>query len=666
MPRGHLDSFMRSLRRWAGGGCALRRTDRQLLERYVREREEAAFAALVRSHAPMILGICYRLLHNTHDAEDAVQAAFLVLARKAGSISKGESVGSWLYGVAYRIAARERSNQALRVEREKEICRIRAKQATDQDLNSSGDRAEQWSILSEEMNRLPEKYRAPLVLHYLEGKTKDETALQLGWPEGTVSGRLARGREILRTRLVKRGVEASSSAFIVGLAIKETVGFVPQPLMTAILENAKLSMAGKTVAVSSKVLALAEGVQRAMFISKLKMAAAIVLAIGVVASGTAWTVASLPAGKADEKPSAETKPEPKKAQKPPKTDLERMQGDWKVTFRKDGGREAPKEYIEDWEYLFLIHGDSLIIRDKSKIVQGTVKLDSAATPKTIDMTIGNGAEKREGIYTFEGDKLKVCWAGWHRQRPNKFSAEKEDKGDGIMILERDSYARKDLEDEARKNKEKEARLRMAGSLYELGLAMHRYHDELGHFPHAAIKNKEGKAVLSWRVALLPSLGFKDLYEEFKLNESWDSPHNKPLLANMPKVFAAPEGGKEEKQGTYYQVFVGQDTVFEEGKDIPYQDITDGTVSTILIIEGGKPVPWTKPEDLPFSPDKPLAELGGAIGDGLISLITADGSPHRLRKGVDEEFTDMLRAYIKRNSGRIKNDWKDLDPKDLDH
>jgi hypothetical protein len=131
---------------------------------------------------------------------------------------------------------------------------------------------------------------------------------------------------------------------------------------------------------------------------------------------------------------------------------------------------------------------------------------------------------------------------------------------------------------------------------------------------------------------------------------------------MPKVYAVPKRDKKEDEVTYYQVFAGNDTVFEEGKDIRFQDITDGTVSTILIIEAGKPVPWTKPEDLPYSADKPIPELGGAIGDGLIGLVTADAAPHRLRRGVDKEFEEHLRAYITRNGGEIVFDsWKDFDP-----
>ncbi len=231
-----------------------------------------------------------------------------------------------------------------------------------------------------------------------------------------------------------------------------------------------------------------------------------------------------------------------------------------------------------------------------------------------------------------------------------------------MILEKDASVRNALEEQARKDKAKEARLKMAGIFYELGQAMHRYHEQNGHFPRAAIRNKEGKPLLSWRVAILPSLGYEELYKEFKLDEPWDSPHNKSLLAKMPKVFAPPEGGKKETEATYYQVFIGKDALFEDDQDITYQDVTDGTVHTILIVEAGKSVPWTKPEDLAYSADKPLPELGGAIGDGLFSLIMADGTPYYARNGLDEEFQQHLRAYITRNGGEvIPSEWKDLDP-----
>jgi RNA polymerase sigma factor (sigma-70 family) len=655
MPQRQLDSFIRCLRRWAGTGTAMALTDAQLLERFVGQREEAAFEELVRSHGPMVFTLCRQLLHNTHDAEDAFQATFLVLVRKAGSISKRESVGSWLYGVAYRIASRERGRQRRLFRQREDFSSMPSR-----GFGASDESVESCLIINEELSRLPEKYRSPLVLHYLEGKTKDETAQQLGWPEGTVSGRLARGREMLRSRLVKRGFTASVALIASTFSANEVGAAVPPSLLVTTLQNASLAtkggIAGGAV-ISPKVVALARGVQRTMLLSQMKMAAASLVVACVAIAGTAWTVASLPIGQADEKPAPATQPEAKKAQKP-KRDLEKMQGAWEVVYWKEWGRET---FVEERNFAFprlenhyFIRGSSVVIRDRGKILEGTIKLNSTTEPKKIDVVIGKGSEMRLGIYQFDGEKLKVCWAGWDRQRPEKFGGKEEGDRDAIQILQKQSGEKETFERPAGSDKEKEARLRVTGNLYELARSMHKYHDKHGHFPHAAIINKEGKPLLSWRVDLLPSLGFEELYNEFKLDEPWDSAHNKSLLAKIPKVFAAPEGAKKVPDATYYQVFVGKGTVFEEGKDITYRDITDGTVDTILIIEAGKAVPWTKPEDLPYSADKPIPELGGAIGDGLISFVTADAAPHYARKGIDKDFEDNLRPFITANDGQIVN------------
>jgi uncharacterized protein (TIGR03067 family) len=397
-----------------------------------------------------------------------------------------------------------------------------------------------------------------------------------------------------------------------------------------------------------------------MLLTKIKIVAAFVMTASMIALGTVWMAAALPAGQADEKRAPAKKPEAKKAQKP-KTDLERIQGIWKPILSQSWGQESSKEHLGKGEKRYLIKGNNLVSRSKHQMLEGILKLDPSANPKTIDLMFGEGFKVWTGIYAFEGDNLKICVAYGSRPRPLKFSAGKEDGGDWIEILERQPSDETPPEKEDRGNKEKEARLKINGNLSVLGGAMHRYHDEYGHFPRAAIANKEGKALLSWRVALLPFLGLEELYKEFKLDESWDSAHNKRLLAKMPKVYAVPEGAKKVPDSTYFQVFVGKDTVFEEGKDIQFQDITDGTSSTILIIEAGKAIPWTKPEDLPYSPDKPIPELGGAIGDGLVSLVLADGSGHLLRRGVGNDFTQNLRAFITRNGGEIVSEWKDLDP-----
>jgi RNA polymerase sigma factor (sigma-70 family) len=161
-------------------------SDGQLLERYLARRDETAFAAIVRRHGPMVLSVCRRVLKNAHDAEDVFQATFLVLVTKAASVRPRELVGHWLYGVAYRTALKAKALAARRSAKE----RTMAPQQTHHDEPP----ADWQPLLDEELQRLPEKYRLPLVLCDLDGKTRKQAARQLGWPDGTLSTRLTRGR----------------------------------------------------------------------------------------------------------------------------------------------------------------------------------------------------------------------------------------------------------------------------------------------------------------------------------------------------------------------------------------------------------------------------------------------------------------------------------------
>ena len=170
------------------------------------------------------------------------------------------------------------------------------------------------------------------------------------------------------------------------------------------------------------------------------------------------------------------------------------------------------------------------------------------------------------------------------------------------------------------------------------------------FRAAAIVNKDHKALLSWRVLLLPYLGERALFKEFNLREPWDSPTNKKLLAKMPKVFAAPTDEKSVKaHETFYQVIVGKDTVFEGKKGIRLTDITDGTSNTLLIVEAGKAVPWTKPEDIPYDAAKPVPKLGGLGFENGVNAAFCDGSVRFLPRTIKEK---TLRAVITPNGGEV--------------
>jgi RNA polymerase sigma factor (sigma-70 family) len=275
-------------------------TDGLLLEAFIARRDEAAFAALVRRHGPMVLGVCRRVLGNVHDAEDAFQAAFLVLARKAASVRPRELVGHWLYGVAFRTALKARALAARRQARERQVREMPEREAP---------REEAWSdlqpLLDHELSRLPEKYRVPLVLCELEGKSKREVARHLGLPEGTVSSRLVRARQALRRRLSRRGLTLSAGALAVALSELGAPAAVPGPLMLATVKAAAPFAAGGAAAVPAPVAALTEGVLKAMLLTKLKIGAAFLLALGALALGM-----GVIAHRAWAEPAATASPEP--------------------------------------------------------------------------------------------------------------------------------------------------------------------------------------------------------------------------------------------------------------------------------------------------------------------------------------------------------------------
>src|SRR5262249_41884838 len=199
-------AVFRHIRRIAGGGPLPERADDTLLERFVHQRDSTAFEDLVHRHGPMVMGVCRRVLGNTADAEDAFQATFLVLLRKAGSFGRRGTVAGWLYTVAHRVALRARGNAARRQECERDA--MKNQRFAEMDDNQA------WNdlrpVIDEELSRLPEKYREPVVLCYLEGNTEQEAAQQLDCPLGTLSWRLVHARELLRTRLTKRGIALST------------------------------------------------------------------------------------------------------------------------------------------------------------------------------------------------------------------------------------------------------------------------------------------------------------------------------------------------------------------------------------------------------------------------------------------------------------------------
>jgi RNA polymerase sigma factor (sigma-70 family) len=258
--------------------------DRDLLRCFVEQGDECAFAALVQRHGPMVLRVCLQVLHHEQNAEDAFQATFLVLSRKAAALQKQGSLASWLYAVAHHAATDLKRSMARRRVREN-----RAPAATTTDPLAALTVREGQEILHQELSRLPENYRAPLVLCCLEGLARDEAARQLGWPLGKVKTRLEQARKILGARLVRRGLSLSGAFAASVLHDNASSAALPVRLLSLTVEGAKLFAAGRapTSAISVKVAALTEGVLRAMLLGKLKSGIAFVLVLGAVAVGAA-------------------------------------------------------------------------------------------------------------------------------------------------------------------------------------------------------------------------------------------------------------------------------------------------------------------------------------------------------------------------------------------
>jgi RNA polymerase sigma factor (sigma-70 family) len=270
----HTGQARRTLRQFLTGAGAPQLTDRELLERFAEGQDDTAFAALVRRHGPMVLGSCRRILHGLQDAEDVFQATFLALARKAGQVRRSEAVAGWLHRVASRLALKVRQQSERRVARER---RAAVRPAPDPLAEVSG--RELCIALDEELSRLPDSYRAPLLLCCLEGLSRDEAARRLGWAAGALKGRLERGRELLRQRLGRRGIALSA-----GLASLALTGSGRAAVSPALAAAAVQAAARGTAAVSARAVELLEATLCGSW-ARLRVMAAAVMAVCVLGTG---------------------------------------------------------------------------------------------------------------------------------------------------------------------------------------------------------------------------------------------------------------------------------------------------------------------------------------------------------------------------------------------
>lgn len=284
MATSQMNEMIQWIRRAVLDGSEADLTDGQLLESFIRNREEAAIAALVRRHGPMVWAVCHRVLRNHHDAEDAFQATFLVLLRKAASIVSREKLANWLYGVAHQTSLNAKETAARRKGRERQVIDMPEPKVAEPDL---------WlhlqPFLDQDLSRLPDKYRITIVLCDLERKTRKEAARQLMIPEGTLSSRLTTARTMLAKRLARHGLAVAGGS-VAALFHEAASASVPTSVVCSTIKAVTQVAAGKVIA-TAKVAALAEGVVKSMLLTKIKTVTALLLMLGMVTLTSAMLLA---------------------------------------------------------------------------------------------------------------------------------------------------------------------------------------------------------------------------------------------------------------------------------------------------------------------------------------------------------------------------------------
>lgn len=482
-----LDQFIQRIRGLAGAESAGQFSDRQLLERFSADRDEAAFVALVQRHGAMVLNVCRRVLRNDSDSEDACQATFLVLARKAHSIRKQESLGSWLHGVAYRAATSLLRQITRRRAHEKQA-------ATAEPVQPAADVTwrEVRAILDEEIQRLPAKLKDPIVLCYLQGKPHSAGAQELGVNVTTFRGRLERARLLLQKKLTQRGVTLSGALLATALFEKMGTAALPATLVVTTLKSAMATLTGQSAAgvISTQVLSLAEGVINTMFVAKLKIAAGAFVVVSLIGAGLVLlTQQALQARPSDATVSAVAKVkfnqeqapkepigQPGRAandQAPPRDqklppwkedvlerELRQLEGAWQMLSMDVDGKKEP---LPDQSKVIVTHKGKAWTgtMNGKKVEEGTFVIDPTKTPKTKDITVTLGALKGTtipAIYEINGDELRVCLLNNPpknpgKGRPPKFTSE---PASGYIIINYKRIADKPAPAPAQDTKPKDA------------------------------------------------------------------------------------------------------------------------------------------------------------------------------------------------------------------
>jgi RNA polymerase sigma-70 factor (ECF subfamily) len=452
----NLSAFLRRLTRGKAAETRDGPADGQLVEDFLARREPAAFEAILRRHGPMVYRVCWRVLQQEQDVEDAFQATFLVLAQKLHGLRRHESLASWLHGVAHRVALKARARDATR--RQREQLRL-TPEAVDADEVTWG---ELRALLDAELAQLPEKWRRPLILCYLEGRTQDEAAGDLGWSKNTLRRRLEEAREALTQRLRRGGVVWPAAISGVLLSDCLAAAALPPALVGSTVAAASQVVAGQPIEaiLPARVIALFEGAVP-MFVSRFKVALAALLLVSV--AGISWGAWVLYAGPPVD-PVFLPVQEPVEAKNPARREGDIAKPviapdkseDQKPSPEEDLIAQELKKLSGKWQLLALmVNGENLLAKEEPRErpmvikdgklsnegegknrLEAVLKLSPNRELRQIDFIFTTGEVRGKitsGIYKLEGDFLTICTSD--ANRPNEFTS-KPGSGNHLLIYKR--------------------------------------------------------------------------------------------------------------------------------------------------------------------------------------------------------------------------------------